>query len=276
MSFRSPEEVENEFGIPGKSVKLTDPETMRALAHPARIALWQHLLLEGPATATECAPVADLSPSACSYHLRQLARFGFVEQDQASAANARERPWRAVISSTTVEDLDDPVAVMAARLLDYSLEERWQAVRSRYENSKQDYPAEWRQAAGGDRSVLYATAEELAALREQIRELYRPLIRLSGQERPDGARPVQGAIDFVPLFGPADFSADEGLAEPDAPTAGAVPADGSAATGGSESAGGSAAAGGSASTDDYAAAGPAGADGSAATGESAATDGADR
>jgi predicted ArsR family transcriptional regulator len=202
MSFKSAEA--NAFGIPGKSIKLTDPETMRALAHPARIVLWQHLMLEGPATATECAPVAGLSPSACSYHLRQLARYGFVEQDQAAAANGRERPWRAVVTSTTVEDLDDPVAVMAARLLDYSLEERWQAVRSRYESSKQDYPAQWRRAAGGDRTVLYATADELAALREQIRELYRPLIRLAGQERPAGARPIQGAIDFMPLFGPAE------------------------------------------------------------------------
>jgi predicted ArsR family transcriptional regulator len=205
MSFKSAEP--NAFGIPGKSIKLTDPETMRALAHPARIALWQHLMLEGPATATECAPVAELSPSACSYHLRQLARFGFVEQDQAAAANGRERPWRAVVTSTTVEDLDDPVAVMAARLLDYTLEERWQAVRSRYESSKQDYPAHWRRAAGGDRTVLYATPDELAALREQIRDLYRPLIRLAGQDRPAGAQPIQGAIDFMPLFGPADGTA---------------------------------------------------------------------
>jgi predicted ArsR family transcriptional regulator len=205
MSFKSAER--NAFGIPGKSIKLADPETMRALAHPARIALWQHLLFEGPATATECAPVAGLSPSACSYHLRQLARYGFVEQDQAAAANGRERPWRAVVTSTTVEDLDDPVAVMAARLLDYTLEERWQAVRSRYESSKQDYPAHWRRAAGGDRTVLYATADELAELREQIRGLYRPLIRLAGQERPAGAQPLQGAIDFTPLFGPAEGAA---------------------------------------------------------------------
>src|SRR5215472_15707090 len=205
MSFTSPEEPAARPDrqaaarqappqrIPGKSIKLTDPETMRALAHPARIALWQHLILDGPATATECAPVAELSPSACSYHLRQLARYGFVEQDQAAAANGRERPWRAVVTSTTVEDLDDPVALMAARLLDYTLEERWLVVRNRYESSKQDYPAQWRRAAGSDRSVLYATADELAELREKIRELYRPLIRLAGQERPAGAQPVQGA-----------------------------------------------------------------------------------
>jgi predicted ArsR family transcriptional regulator len=188
--------------IPGKSIKLTDPETMRALAHPARIAMWQHLLLEGPATATECAPVTALSPSACSYHLRQLARYGFVEQDQAAAATGRERPWRAVVSSTTIEDLDDPVAEMAARLLGSSLDKHWREARRRYLAHEEDYPADWRRAAGADQTVLYATADELARLREQIRELYVPLIRLSGQERPGGAQPVQGVIEFAPLFDP--------------------------------------------------------------------------
>jgi predicted ArsR family transcriptional regulator len=214
MSFTSPEEPgarpdrrtaateQLAQRIPGKSIRLTDPETMRALAHPARIALWQHLLLEGPATATECAPVAALSPSACSYHLRQLARYGFVEQDQAAAANGRERPWRAVVSSTTIEDLDDPVAEIAARLLSSSLDEHWREARRRYLANEEDYPADWRRAAGADQTVLYVTADELTRLREQIRELYVPLIRLSGQERPAGAQPVQGVIEFAPLFGP--------------------------------------------------------------------------
>ena len=93
---------------------------------------------------------------------------------------------------------------LAARLLDYTREERWLAVRNRYESSKQDYPAQWRRAAGSDRSVLYATADELAELREKIRELYRPLIRLAGQDRPAGALPLQAAIEFMPLFGPSE------------------------------------------------------------------------
>jgi hypothetical protein len=201
MSFKSAA-GQPDPGIPGTSIRLTDPETMRALAHPARIALWQHLALEGPATATECAPVAGLSPSACSYHLRQLARYGFVEQDRAAAANGRERPWRVVVTSTTTGDLDDPTAVMAARLLESSLDEHWQEVRRRYAVRQEEYSGDWRQAAGTDRTVLYLTPAELAELREQIRALYRPLIRLSGQDRPAGAQPVQGAIDFTPMFGP--------------------------------------------------------------------------
>jgi hypothetical protein len=59
--------------------RLTDPGAVRALAHPGRYAILERLQLEGPATATECAQVAGLTPSACSYHLRLLARHGFVE-----------------------------------------------------------------------------------------------------------------------------------------------------------------------------------------------------
>ena len=219
---------------------------MRALAHPARIALWQHLLLEGPATATECAPVADLSPSACSYHLRQLARFGFVEQDQASAANGRERPWRAVISSTTVEDLDDPVAVMAARLLDYSLEERWQAVRSRYENSKQDYPAEWRrrQAATGPCSTRPRTSSPRCASRSASCTGRSSGCRARNARRgPAGA----GRNRLRAAVRPGRLLGRKAWLRLTRRTAGDVPADGSATAGGS-----------------------------ASTGESAATDGADR
>jgi predicted ArsR family transcriptional regulator len=206
MSFRSEQAEQQDVAeaTPLTTIRLTDPETMRALAHPARIVLWQHLGLEGPATATECAAVAGLSPSACSYHLRQLARYGFVEQDPEAAANGRERPWRVKVASTRIEDLDDPVAVMAARLLEHSIDEHQAQVRSNYLASEQEYPAEWRQAAGADRTVLYVTAAELAELREQIRALYAPLIRLAGQERPAGARPVQGGIEFIPMFEPPD------------------------------------------------------------------------
>lgn len=177
---------------------------MRALAHPARIALWQHLGLEGPATATECAPVAGLSPSACSYHLRQLARYGFVEQDPAAAANGRERPWRARVISTRIDTPSEPVAAIAAKLLRYSLDEHWQEARRRYVAREGEYPPAWRRASGADRTVLYATTDELHALREQIRALYRPLVRMSGQDRPPGSRPVHGFIDFSPMFGPPD------------------------------------------------------------------------
>jgi len=91
-----------EPGMPGNPVKLTDPKMMRALAHPARIAIWTHIAMRGSATATECAEVAGLSPSACSYHLRSLARYGFVEEDRPTAP---DNELRRIIQ---IRDMHDP------------------------------------------------------------------------------------------------------------------------------------------------------------------------
>src|SRR5881296_4668557 len=66
---------------------------MRALAHPTRLALLDHLHSVEQATATECAETVGDSPSSCSYHLRALAKWGFVEEGEGGAG--RERPWRA-------------------------------------------------------------------------------------------------------------------------------------------------------------------------------------
>src|ERR671939_1979408 len=69
---------------------------MRALAHPTRLALLDHLHAAGQATATECAAAVGDSPSSCSYHLRALAKWGFVEE--AEGGVGRERPWRPTAS----------------------------------------------------------------------------------------------------------------------------------------------------------------------------------
>jgi DNA-binding transcriptional ArsR family regulator len=54
---------------------ITDPQVMRALAHPARLTIKEYLASTGEAvTATGCAEIVGLSPSATSYHLRELAR----------------------------------------------------------------------------------------------------------------------------------------------------------------------------------------------------------
>lgn len=130
-------------GTPQSPVEITDPRAMRALAHPARLAILQHLALEGPATATECAEAAGLSPSACSYHLRALAGHGFVEEDRSSAADGRHRPWKArVVSMTIGRGPGQPAAARTAgRLLTESLQARIEEVRTQYLNHETDYPA---------------------------------------------------------------------------------------------------------------------------------------
>src|SRR5262245_34883612 len=94
---------------------LSDPKAMRALAHPARLAMLSRLGSEGPATATEVAEAAGVTPSAASYHLRMLAKYGFVE-DAPPRGDGRERLWKSVGHTLAVETLpDDQPEVRAAK-----------------------------------------------------------------------------------------------------------------------------------------------------------------
>jgi predicted ArsR family transcriptional regulator len=189
--------------MPGNPLRLTDPKMMRALAHPARIAIWEHLGLEGPATATECAAITGLTPSACSYHLRTLARYGFVEEDTEHSADGRERPWRVKILAFNVsEGNGSPALRDAARLLNASVLASIEELRESYADRQSEYPAQWREALGANHDVLHVTPEELITLRARLTELFGEYRRLSRDERPPGARRVQVSVDLVPWFQP--------------------------------------------------------------------------
>ena len=195
-----------ELGTLRNPAKLTDPKMMRALAHPARIAIWLHIGLRGSATATECAEVAGLSPSACSYHLRALARYGFVEEDRAAAADGRERPWRARLLAFTMEDSPDTPAAgrVASRLLVENFRADAEETRARYLDRKSEYPADWQAAAGETFSVAHVTPDELQELRAKVLEIMDRYVRLDEAERSPGALPVRIMLDVFPWFGPEE------------------------------------------------------------------------
>jgi DNA-binding transcriptional ArsR family regulator len=200
-----------ELGMPGNPVELTDPRMMRALAHPARIAIWTHLGMRGPATATECAEIAGLSPSACSYHLRTLARYGFVEEDRASAADGRERPWRARMLAFHIgAGPGVPTATqVASRILVENMRAAAEENRARYVARQSEYPADWQDAAGELFSVAHVTPEELKRMREQVIEVMAPYVRVEPDSRPTGARPVRITLDLFPWFGPEEAQGEE-------------------------------------------------------------------
>ena len=197
---------------------------MRALAHPARIAIWTHLGLHGPATATECAEIAGLSPSACSYHLRTLARYGFVEEDPDSAADGRERPWRARLLAFNI---DDGPGVPAghpgwpSRLLTENIRAAAEEVRARYLARQAEYPADWQAAAGEVFSVAHVTAEELDRMRAQVLEVMAPYVRLDAASGRPGRCRSRITLDLFPWFGPEQArAAAEGMPEEGMPEEG--------------------------------------------------------
>ncbi|HVI18641.1 MAG TPA: helix-turn-helix domain-containing protein, partial [Gaiellales bacterium] len=63
-----------------RTLRLTDPRALRALAHPTRLRLVGLLRREGPLTATQAGALIDEVPASASFHLRQLAKYGLVEE----------------------------------------------------------------------------------------------------------------------------------------------------------------------------------------------------
>ena len=185
-------------------VEISDPRALRALAHPARLTILEHLIIEGPATATECAHIAGLSPSACSYHLRALAKHGFVEEDPAGGADGRQRPWRARMVAIQISSHGDrPAAVKAAgRVLVERVQERTAEIRAEYLDREDKYSADWQGAAGSTEDVLHVTPAELQHIQEQLRTILTEYRRLGRQPRPEGARRVLVMLDFTPWFPP--------------------------------------------------------------------------
>ncbi|NLT55991.1 MAG: helix-turn-helix transcriptional regulator [Actinomycetales bacterium] len=94
------------------AVVISDPRTIRALAHPARITVLHHLYAGEVLTATEFAQLSGLTASAMSYHLRALERWGLITRAEP-AGDGRERPWRSLGTSIRVE-ADASVAARAA------------------------------------------------------------------------------------------------------------------------------------------------------------------
>jgi hypothetical protein len=203
--------MSTEPGTLGNPVQLTDPRMMRALAHQARIAIWTHLGMHGPATATECAQIAGLSPSACSYHLRTLARYGFVEEDPQSAADGRERPWRARLLAFNMSNGPDapPATQVASQLLVENMRAAAEEIRVRYLARRSEYPADWQTAAGEVFSVAHVTPDELDRMRSEVLEVMARYIRLDQASRSSGALPVRIMLDLFPWFGPEEVQPGE-------------------------------------------------------------------
>lgn len=150
--------------------KLTDPKALRALAHPVRLALVGQLRVHGQLTATQAAELLGESSASCSFHLRQLAKYGLVEE--AGGGQGRERPWRATTMFTSWPEVaDDPKVEAAVGLLRGVITERYLEGLARWYDAMPDEPPEWQEAADFGDTMLYVTAEELADLTRRTREL---------------------------------------------------------------------------------------------------------
>lgn len=180
--------------------EIVDVAAMRALAHPLRWALMDVLLVEDIATATRCAQLVGESQASCSFHLRQLARYGFVEQ--VESADRRERPWRMATTEQRWSRVQpDETRTRAAAEATRVFVEREHGKFRRWLRTALTYPRDWQKAAGFIGAQTWLTADELAQLSDVLREVMtRHKDRLDGPAlRPPGSRPVRLFLMSYPL-----------------------------------------------------------------------------
>jgi len=185
---------------PGRSVtKLTDPKALRALAHPLRLALVSLLRVHGQLTATKAGELLGESSASCSFHLRQLAKYGLVEE--AAGGHGRERPWQATSMFTAWPEVaDDPKVEAAAEQLSLVIANHYLNDMLRWLQAMPDESDQWRRAALFGDTAIYVTADELAELGRQSRQLVD--VYLGRQSKPELRPPDARLVNFLHIAHP--------------------------------------------------------------------------
>ncbi|MEV4629019.1 winged helix-turn-helix domain-containing protein [Micromonospora sp. NPDC049523] len=176
-----------------------DPRSLRGIAHPLRVRMLGALREHGPATATGLAERLGQSTGATSYHLRQLATYGFVVEDPERGVG-RERWWRAAHQTTTLDsetitrapaDAETYVRAVAAAYADQV--ERWlgEAVA---------IPPEWIGVSTLSDWRLRLTPTEAAELHAEVFALAERYRRNHPDvPTPDDAEPVILQVQILPF-----------------------------------------------------------------------------
>jgi hypothetical protein len=189
-------------------LRLTDPRAMRAMAHPVRIALLELLVATPTLTATQASEVLGESPANCAFHLRTLAKYGFVRE--AGGGKGRERPWTAVHRSIDVgitRQPDRQSEQAATALTQAWLERTMEYVRRTL--AANSWPDGWDDAVIVREAFRYLTPEEttrVAAEIDKILEPYRGRLH-DRASRPAGALPVRTEFIAFPDPGLAALAA---------------------------------------------------------------------
>jgi hypothetical protein len=193
----APSEVTDPF--PGLR-DVNDPKTLRALTHPVRLALLEALALEGPLTATAAGELIGESPTTCSFHFRQLAKYGFVEE--ADTGPGRLRPWKIVNVGMRWSDInEDPETSVAAKSLERMVFDRALGRLAGYMATKASYPKVWQEASQNTEMILWATPAELEQTTNEILSIFnrfRDRITVESA-RPEGSLPVEALMFTYPV-----------------------------------------------------------------------------
>ncbi|MEU5089722.1 winged helix-turn-helix domain-containing protein [Streptomyces sp. NPDC021356] len=159
-----------------QTTRVLDAHSLRGLAHPLRMRLLVALRHGGPATASQLAGKLGESSGATSYHLRQLAAHGFVE-DAPEHGKGRERWWRALSTSVQLDDTlvrdADPVVRGAAAVFRHEVATVHTQELDTWVANSNDWAAEWGGASDMSDFTLRLTPDLARELVQRMHELIR-------------------------------------------------------------------------------------------------------
>ncbi len=189
-------------------LEVTDLEVLKALAHPRRQRILHHLGLHGPATSATLARALGLNTGATSYHLRELAKYGFVEETP-ERAHGRERWWRAPVRDLRIpprSKQSDQMRLVIDEMARMELADDFeQLLRFQVQRDQMD---EWADTFLHSRGSIRLTPDELMTLFEDFIELLKRYKR-SEEDTPENARTVLTRFLAFPEM-VADKATEEG------------------------------------------------------------------
>lgn len=169
------------------------------LAHPLRSRLLSELRLRGAATATTLAKRLVTNTGATSYHLRKLAEVGLVVE--TGEGQGKQRFWAAAQESHGWRDADiadDPDAVAASGWLQRYYWTYFVEKVTRWEDDRQHWPVDWRDAAGMSDMLLTLSPDEVRELMAELRDVLQRHDDKAAATPAEGRRPVMMMLYAVP------------------------------------------------------------------------------
>jgi DNA-binding transcriptional ArsR family regulator len=182
--------------------RITDPQALKALAHPLRRQLYRLLAQTGPATVGQLVTRLPLDPGLASYHLRQLARWGYIEEVPELAKDRRERWWRVPVGSLGWSFLDfrEPEGRAAATTVKAQMiAEEFERVQV-FEKTRESWPESWQEAAASSDSYLRLNPAELSELNRDLLDVIRRWSAKGRSESTDDAEAREPVFLFFHAF----------------------------------------------------------------------------
>jgi DNA-binding transcriptional ArsR family regulator len=180
-----------------------DLESLKALAHPLRVKIFDVLSTYGSFTASGLAERLGESSGATSYHLRQLEKHGFV-REVAGKGVGRDRWWGRTPGGISL-GTEEASRTSAGREASQLVMREWSSNRERtlaefLDRGLDVLSKDWVEASTVSLTNVFVTAEELGEFTRRFMEMASDFADLHRNQRTPGSRPVQIQFHAFPVI----------------------------------------------------------------------------